>query len=69
MCSITSRLSSSHFNGENLNVIFYRYVSNEILSFDWLNADLTLGNVGLVGSNMRLVPNSKRISHLKRDQC
>ena len=47
---------------------FY-YALNKILSSDWLNTSITLGDIWSVGSNVRLVANSKIISRSKRDQC
>ena len=40
-----------------------------MLSSDWLNIAMTLDDVWFVASDVRLVAKSKRISHLKRDQC
>ena len=45
------------------------YTFHKKLSSDWTNTNLRLGDVWLLGSNVRLVANSKRISYLKRDQC
>ena len=39
------------------------YALNKILSSDWLNTSLTLGDVWSVENNVRPVANSKRISH------
>ena len=51
-----------------LNVWYY-YALNKMQSSDSLNTNLALNDVMLVGSNVTLLANSKRISHSKRDQC
>ena len=40
------------------------YALNKMQSSDWLNTNLTLDDVRLAESNVMLVTNSKRISHL-----
>ena len=50
------------------SVIIY-YALNKMQGSDWLNTNLALNDVMLVGSNVTLVTNSKRISQSKRDQC
>ena len=65
---------SSGDNANTLNTKLpdpeYYYALNKILCSDWLNTNLSLGDVWLVGSTyVRLVANSKRTSHSKRDQC
>ena len=43
-----------------LHYEFVYYSLNQILSSDWFNTSLTLGDVWLVESNVRLVANLKK---------